>query len=146
MMTTTVADLAGTNLQESALIDHAVKSLSTAGKVLENQPHRIYRVYGRQISIEGSDGSHTMAAVFNYKDRLYQIEGKVLPAVNDAGSEFNAVRFQQSLTFTDRGSNRSPEWIRALRESCTGLAGVLNAGGNPANPAGPDDPRCKVAR
>ena len=68
------------------------------------------------------------------------IQGKVLSAAT--GNEFEAVRFQQSLTFTDSGSNRSPEWIRALRESCRGLANVRNAAGNPAQPAGPDDPRC----
>jgi hypothetical protein len=48
------------------------------------------------------------------------------------------------MVFTDGGSNRSDEAIRALREACRGLAGVRNAGGNPAQPAGPDDPRCQV--
>ena len=55
------------------------------------------------------------------------------------------LRFQQSLVFTDGGSNRSAETIRAFREACRGLANVLNAGGNPAQPAGLDDPRCQVA-
>jgi len=142
VLTMTVADLAGTNLQESEIIDNAVKSLSAGGKVAEDLPHRIYRVYGRQLSVEGPDGSHTHAAVFHYKDRLYQIAGKVL----SGGNEFEAVRFQQSLTFTDGGSNRSTEWIRALREGCIGMRNVVNAAGNPANPAGPDDPRCKVSQ
>ena len=140
ILTMTVADLAGTNLQENEVIDHAVKSLFARGKVVENLPHRIYRIYGRQLSVEGSDGSHTHAAIFHYKDRLYRIEGTVLPG----GTEFEAVRFQQSLTFTDSGSNRSPEWIRALREGCIGMRNIVNAAGNPPNPAGPDDPRCKV--
>ena len=142
ILTMTVADLAGTNLQENDLIAQAVKSLSAGGKVVEDLPHRIYRVYGRQLSVEGSDGSHTHAAVFQYKDRLYQIEGKVLPA----GIEFEAVRFQQSLTFTDSGSNRTEEWIRALRAGCTGMANFRNAAGNQPNPAGHDDPRCKVTQ
>jgi|SRR4051794_8524373 len=140
ILTMTVANLAGTNLPENDLIAHAVKSLTAGGKVAEDLPHRIYRVYGRQLSVEGPDGSHVHAAIFHYKDHLYQIEGKVLPG----GSEFEAVRFQQSLTFTDSGSNRSEEWIRALRASCTGMANFRNAAGNQPNPAGPDDPRCKV--
>jgi hypothetical protein len=45
------------------------------------------------------------------------------------------VRFHQSLTFTDGGSNRSEEAVRAIREVCRGLA-------NPAFGAGLDDPAC----
>ena len=96
---------------------------------------------GRQVSIERPDGSRSMAALFNYNKRLYLIEGRI--AAN--GVPTDVIRFQQSLVFTDGGSNRSDEAIRAIREACRGLAGVRNAGGNPAQPAGPDDPRCQVA-
>ena len=125
----TVAELANTSLEESAVIDHAVRTLSEGGEVKINIPHRIYQVYGRQLSVLGADGSRTTAAVFDYNGRLYQIEGKALPG----GSAIDIIRFQQSLVFTDGGSNRSPDAIRAIREACR--AGV-------ANPAGPDDPRC----
>ena len=125
----TVAELANTSLEESAVIDHAVRTLSEGGEVKINIPHRIYQVYGRQLSVLGADGSRTTAAVFDYNGRLYQIEGKALPG----GSAIDIIRFQQSLVFTDGGSNRSPDAIRAIRETCR--AGV-------ANPAGPDDPRC----
>jgi hypothetical protein len=127
----TVAELANTGLEESAVIDHAIKTLSEGGEVKVNIPHRIYRVYGRQLSILGTDGSRSTVAVFDYNGRLYQIEGKALPG----GSATDIIRFQQSLVFTDGGSNRSPDAIRAIREACRGAAGV-------ANPAGPDDPRC----
>jgi hypothetical protein len=127
----TVAELANTNLEESAVIDHAIKSLSEGGEVKINIPHRIYKVYGRQLSILGADGSRSTVAVFDYNGRLYQIEGKALPG----GDVTDIIRFQQSLVFTDGGSNRSPDAIRAIREACRGAAGV-------ANPAGPDDPRC----
>ena len=60
------------------------------------------------------------------------------------GSSADLLRFQQSLVFTDGGSNRSAETIRAIREACRGLANVVNAGGNAAQPAGADDPRCQV--
>ena len=127
----TVADLAGTNLEEPAVIDYAIKALSEGGEIKVNIPHRIYRVYGRQISIARADGSRSTAAVFDYKGRLYQIEASALPGATVG--EFEMIRFQQSLTFTDSGSNRSEDAIRALREACRGQA----------NPAGLDDPRCK---
>src|SRR6266404_3924442 len=42
-----VADLDNTGLQEKAVIDHAVKTVSAGGEVKVNYPHRIYGVYGR---------------------------------------------------------------------------------------------------
>jgi len=125
----TVAELGNADLEEGAVIDHAIKTLSEGGEVKINIPHRVYRVYGRQLSILGADGSRSTAAVFDYNGRLYQVEGKALPG----GDATDVIRFQQSLVFTDGGSNRSPDAIRAIRDACR--AGV-------ANPAGPDDPRC----
>jgi hypothetical protein len=127
----TVADLPNTDLEENTIIDHAIKTLSQNGKVTVNFPHRIYQVYGRQISILGADGSHATAAMFDIAGRLYQIEAKVLPGGND----FDLIRFQQSLVFERGISNRSEATIRAIREACRG-------GAAPNNPAGLDDPRC----
>ena len=140
----TVAELAGTNLEESVVIDHAIKTLSEGGTVKVDIPARIYRVYGRQLTVEGADGSRSMVAMFDYKGRLYQIEAKALPGRSASDTNFDLVRFQQSLSFTDGGSNRSEDAIRAIREACRGLANAVNAAGNPVNPAGPDDPRCQV--
>src|SRR5260370_30890406 len=105
----TVADLANTGLDEKAVIDHAIKILSASGEVKVNYPHRIYGVYGRQLSLLGKDGSRSMAAMFDIIGRLYQIEAKVLPG----GNEFELVRFQQSLVFERNVSNQSPEEGRA---------------------------------
>ena len=140
VFTVTVAEIGNTGLDETAVIDNAIKRLSAGGEVKVNLPHRIYRVYGRQLSLQRPDGSRSTVALFDYNGRLYVIEGK-MPA---DGSPIDVLRFQQSLVFTDGGSNRSPEAIRAIREACRGLANVVNAGGNPAQPAGPDDPRCQV--
>jgi hypothetical protein len=74
--------------------------------------------------------------------RLFQIQAKVPPG----GNEFELTRFQQSLVFDRDVSNRSAEEVRAISEACPGLAGVLNAAGNPVRPAGPDDPRCPARR
>jgi hypothetical protein len=127
----TVADLDNSGLQEKAVIDHAIKTLSAGGEVKVNFPHRIYAVYGRQLSIAGKDGSHSTAAVFDIYGRLYQIEAKVLAGGND----FDLIRFQQSLVFERGISNRSEETLRAIREGCIRPGAVFPA-------AGLDDPRC----
>ena len=96
----TVADMRETGLEENAVIDHAVKTLSQAGEVKVDIPHRISWIYGRQLSIAGADGSRSSVAVFYYKRQLYQIEGTTLPAGDDSSTS-NTIRFQQSLVFTD---------------------------------------------
>jgi len=55
------------------------------------------------LSIAGPDGSRSSVAVFYHKRRLYQIEGTVLPT---ATATSDAIRFQQSLSFTDDSTNR----------------------------------------
>src|SRR4029077_4953042 len=107
-----------------------------------NVPARIYQVYGRQLTVEGADGSRSMVAMFDIMGRLYQIEAKGLPG----GNEFELTRFQQSLVFERGISNRSPEQVRAIRGAGRGCAGVLKAPANPVNPAGTDDPRCQARR
>jgi hypothetical protein len=138
----TVADLANTGLDEKAIIDHAIKRLSQGATVRVNIPARIYSVYGRQLTVEGADGSRSMVAMFDIMGRLYQIEAKAPPG----GNEFELTRFQQSLVFERSVTNRTPEEVQAIREACPGLAGVLNGAGNPVRPAGPDDPRCQARR
>ena len=127
----TVADLANTGLDEAAVIDHAVKMLSAGGEVKFNIPQRIYRVYGRSLAVQGGDGSNSTISLFDYKARLYQIEAKALSGGTSSAAE--TLRFHQSLVFTDGGSNRSQDAIRAIHEACPGVA---------FNPAGVDDPRC----
>ena len=99
----TVADLTTAGLEENAVIDHAVAALSKDGEVKVNIPARVSRVFGRQLSILGPDGSRSSVAMFYHEGRLYQIEGKSLPNSNATA---DAIRFQQSLIFTDNASNR----------------------------------------
>ena len=132
-----VAELEGTNLEENTVVDHAIKMLSQNARVRLNIPARIYRVYGRQLTLEGADGSRSMVQLFDHNDRLYQIEAKALPDQNVSNPQSDMVRFHQSLDFTDGGSNRSEEAVRAIREICRGLV-------NPAFGAGLDDPACTV--
>jgi hypothetical protein len=122
----TVAELANAGLEEGAVIDHAIKAMSEGGEVKVNIPHRINRVYGRQLSILGVDRSRSTVAVFDYNGRLYQIEGKSLSTGNDATAD--AIRFAQSLIFTGGGSNRSPEEIQAARAACRDARAPETAG------------------
>jgi hypothetical protein len=131
----TVADLANTGLDENAVIDHAVKALSEGGEVKVNIPHRINRVFGRQLSIVEGDGSRAAVALFDYNGRLYQVEAKSLPTGNDATAD--AIRFVQSLIFNGGGSNRSAEQIQASRVACNGAGGTAAVSGA----AGSDDAR-----
>jgi hypothetical protein len=101
----TIADLSNTGLEESAVIDHAIQALSQGGEIKINIPARVGRVFGRQLSIQGADGSRSSVALFDYEGRLYQIEGKS-PASGSATAD--AIRFQQSLIFTDNGTNGPP--------------------------------------
>ena len=98
----TVADLSDTGLEEHAVIDSAIKTLSQEGEVKLDIPARVSRVFGRQLSILGQDGSRSAVALFFHAGRLYQVEGRSLPAGNATA---DAIRFQQSLIFTDNRSN-----------------------------------------
>jgi len=133
----TVAEVADTGLEESAVIDHAIRTLSEGGEVKVNIPHRVNRVFGRQLSIVGADGIRSMVAVFDYKGRLYQIEARSVSTENGAA----AIRFVQSLVFTGGGSNRSPDEIRAARAACRG-AGAPEIAGAPGGAEAPDGGRC----
>ena len=100
-----IVDLSDPPLDENVALDYAVKTLTQEGEVKLDIPARVNRVYGRQLSIDGTDGSHSSAAVFYLNGRLYEIEGTVLPPESPAA----AIRFQQSLVFTRGVSNRSAD-------------------------------------
>lgn len=108
----TVADLADTGLAEQAVIDNAIKALAQQGEIKLNIAARVSRVYGRQLSILGADGSHSSVALFFYEGRLYQIEGT---SIASGDGTADAIRFQQSLIFTDNGSN-APAGERGPRD------------------------------
>jgi hypothetical protein len=116
----TIADLSNAGLEESAVLDHAIKTLSESGEIKLNIPARVSRVFGRQLSIQRTDGSRSSVALFDYNGRLYQIEGKSLPTGNATA---DAIRFQQSLIFTDNGSNGPPGERGQRRDRAGGQRG-----------------------
>jgi hypothetical protein len=101
-------------IQLSHLFLLRLVSRRSLGRKLLPSPQRIGRVFGRNLSILGTDGSHSTAAVFFYMSRLYEIEGTAL------GSDANAdvVRFTQSLVFTDKANAAWPEVVERLRGEC----------------------------
>jgi hypothetical protein len=112
----TIVDLSETTIEESAVINHAIRTLSQEGEIKLDIPYRISRVFGRRLSIMGADGSHSSVGVFFYKRRLYQIEGKVLATGDDAGA--NAIRFEQSLVFTDDVNASWAQLVERFRGEC----------------------------
>jgi hypothetical protein len=121
----TVADLSNAGLEEGPVIDHAIKTLSQGGEIKVDIPARVGRVFGRQLSILGPDGSRSSVALFCHEGRLYQIEGKSLPTGNATA---DAIRFQQSLIFTDSGSNRAPGERGQRRDRAGGQRGAAAEG------------------
>ncbi len=103
----TVVDFSAGSLAENAIIDHAIKAVSQSGEIKVDIPHRVSQVYGRQLSILGADRSRSLVALFYHNKRLYQLEATSLPKGKDATAD--NIRFQQSLTFTGGGSNRTGE-------------------------------------
>jgi hypothetical protein len=135
----TVAELPG--MEESAVIDHAIKTLTQGGDIKLDIPARVARVYGRQVSIAGADGTRSSVAIFYHLGRLYQIEGKAISG-NEAGSY--AIRFQQSLIFTGGETNR-PDIVREAQRNCRNAAGANASGATAAEgePTAQADERCR---
>jgi hypothetical protein len=119
----TVVELPG--MEESAVIDHAIKTLAQGAEIKLDIPARVARVFGRQLSIVGADGQRSSDAIFYHLGRLYQIEGKAISG-NEAPSY--AIRFQQSLIFTGGETNR-PDIVREVRRNCRNAPDASEAGG-----------------
>jgi hypothetical protein len=124
----TIAELADAGLEPISVIDYAIKTLSKRGEVKVDLPHHVMQVFGRQLSIVEGNGSRVAAAVFVYRGRLYQVEGKSFPAGNDATAD--ATRFVQSLIFT--GGGPTPDETGAAQSACDGSHGPGGVGAHGA--------------
>ena len=96
--TITVADFSKTAVKSDAAIAEAEKLAIGDGKVRAVVDARINSQYGRELSLKRKDGSVSMLAIFFFKNRLYQLDGKAMPPDADGGATY-AMRFQQSLQF-----------------------------------------------
>jgi len=92
----TVADLSKSGLDSKTALDGAVKAFAASGAIKVDVTERIDRVFGRELTVEGKDGGHTVTAIFYLNQKLYILAGRTDPAEAPL-----AIRFQQSLQFVD---------------------------------------------
>jgi hypothetical protein len=97
--TLSVVDFSSTNADAMSTIAETEKSMGASGKVTVAIDARVNRSYGRELSINGADGSRSAVAIFFVNKHLYTLVGESLPpnAIERSG---DAIRFQESLQFT----------------------------------------------
>jgi hypothetical protein len=135
LLKVTVIEGRDANLNEEQVVQNHVRKVTQGGRVTFDFPHRIYRIYGRQMSVARPDGSVTQAVFFFANERLYLVES----TRNRGGDDVDLIKFQQSLTFDRNVRNRTEQQVAAIVAACKG--GVAG-NDRPGNPAGLDDPRC----
>jgi hypothetical protein len=97
--TLTVVDFSSANADATSTIAEAEKSFGATGKVTVAIDARVNRSFGRELSVNGTDGSRSSVAIFFVDKHLYTLVGEALPpnAIERSG---DAIRFQESLQFT----------------------------------------------
>ena len=118
-----VFDVGLSGISEPAAISRAVAVLRQKGKIDLDIASEVQGHWGRFLSFQTRDGSHTIAAVYFRNERLYEIEATAPAASFDAVSS-DMVRFQQSLRFTGDLNPRRPDPATAPPASP-----LLNLGG-----------------
>jgi len=93
-----VFDLLRARMNEATVISRAAASLREKGKVKLDIAAEVQGHWGRFLSLETPDGSHTIAGVFFRNDRLYEVQANA-PAASFESVSSDMVRFQQSLRF-----------------------------------------------
>jgi hypothetical protein len=96
--TLNVIDYSTTSADATSTIAETEKSFGTSGKVTVAIDARVNRSFGRELSVNGTDGSRSAIAIFFVNKRLYTLIGQALPpnAIEKSG---DAIRFQESLQF-----------------------------------------------
>ena len=123
-----IVDYSGTGADGERTIAEAEKSFGTAGKVTVAIDARVNREYGRELSVNGSDGSRSAVALFFVDGHLFRLEGKSLPP--DAISRSaDTIRFQESLQFI--GANGGFGGFRDFGRSGDGRFGRADRFGGP---------------
>ena len=93
-----VVDYSSVNADQANTIAETEKSFGASGKVSVAIDARINREFGRELSVNGADGSRSAVAIFFVNRHLYLLVGESLPP-NAIARSGDAVRFQQSLQF-----------------------------------------------
>ncbi len=97
--TLNIVDYSTTAADGTSTIAEIEKSFGAAGKVTVAIDARVNRSFGRELSVNGADGSRSSVALFFVNKHLYELIGQSLPpnAIEKSG---DAIRFQESLQFT----------------------------------------------
>ena len=96
--TLSVVDYSTTSADAISTIAETEKSFGASGKVTVAIDARVNRSFGRELSLNATDGSRSAVAIFFVNKHLYTLVGQALPpnAIEKSG---DAIRFQESLQF-----------------------------------------------
>ena len=130
----TVVDAENSFIKEEPIVARAIEKISEGGKLLHNEPTRVYQVYGREISVARPDGSTTLAVLFYVNERLYMVE-----TTGPLSASSDMFLFLRSLSFDSHVRNRTKEQLDAYWAACSRGANGVQL---PLLPSGLDDPRC----
>jgi hypothetical protein len=97
--TLSVVDYSSTSADGMSTSAEAEKSFGASGKGTVAIDARVNRSFGRELSVNGTDGSRSAVAIFFVNKHLYELVGEALPpnAIEKSG---DSIRFQESLQFT----------------------------------------------
>ncbi len=95
-----VVNYSSTNADALTTILETERTLGASGKVTGAAGARIKRAFGRQLSVNGNDGSRSAIAIFFVNKHLYTLVAQALPP-DPMEASGDAIRFQQSLRFLD---------------------------------------------
>lgn len=101
-----VVDYSKVNTDATSAIAETEKSFGASGKVTVAIDARINREFGRELSVNGADGSRSAVAIFFVDKHLFILEGESLPP-NAIARSGDAIRFQESLQFIGANSGFS---------------------------------------
>src|SRR5215469_9900868 len=93
-----VVDYSTLNADGATTIAETEKSFGASGKVTVATDARVNREFGRELSVNGADGSRSAVAIFFVNRHLFVLVGQSLPP-NAIARSGDAVRFQESLQF-----------------------------------------------
>jgi hypothetical protein len=131
----TTVDAKDSFLKEEPIVAHAIEKSAEGGKLLRNEPTRVYQVYGREFTVARPNGVNTLSVVFYVNERLYLVE-----ATGPSSASSDLFRFLRSLSFDSNVRNRTKEQLDAYWDSCKR---GFNGAQLPLIPSGLDDPRCE---
>jgi hypothetical protein len=101
------------------------KAIGGSGKVTVAIDARINREFGRELSVDGADGSRSAVAIFFVNKRLYRLVARALPP-NAMAKSGDAIRFQQSLQFVGDDGGGFGGFGRFRGQGGGGFRGAFN--------------------